>query len=107
MNTKKERLEKRKRGKLLLLITENIGVRNLSVCKTIKYQLNIEKKVKRVSRIKYFKRIIFLNCLSILLILFDEYNNFRHFDLTIIAELFRGRFLLRNSTSITSHLTIL
>ena len=28
----------------LLLITENIGDRKLSVCKTMKYQLNIEKK---------------------------------------------------------------
>ena len=44
-NTKKERLEKPKIGKLLLLIPENIGDRKLSVCKTIKYQLNIEKKV--------------------------------------------------------------
>ena len=41
-NTKKEWLEKEK---LLLLIPENIGDRKLSVCKTIKYQLNIEKKV--------------------------------------------------------------
>ena len=44
-NTKKERLEKPKKEKLLLLIPENIGDRKLSVCKTIKYQLNIEKKV--------------------------------------------------------------
>ena len=36
-NTKKE--------KLLLLIPENIGERKLKVCKTIKYQLDIEKKV--------------------------------------------------------------
>ena len=46
INTKKERLEKSKKKKLLLLlIAENIGDRKLSVCKTIKYQLNIEKKV--------------------------------------------------------------
>ena len=44
-NTKKERLEKPKKETLLLLIPENIGDRKLSVCKTIKYQLNIEKKV--------------------------------------------------------------
>ena len=44
-NTKKERLEKPKKEKLLLLIPENISDRTLSVCKTIKYQLNIEKKV--------------------------------------------------------------
>ena len=43
-NTKKERLEKPKKETLLLLIPENIGDRKLSVCKTIKYQLNIEKK---------------------------------------------------------------
>ena len=36
-NTKKE--------KLLLLIPEYIGDRKLSLCKTVKYQLNIEKKV--------------------------------------------------------------
>ena len=42
---KKESLEKPKKEKLLLLIPENIGDRKLSVCTTIKYQLNIEKKV--------------------------------------------------------------
>ena len=46
---------------MLLLITENIGDRKLSVCKTKKYQLNIEKKIKGVSRIKYLKRIICFN----------------------------------------------
>ena len=71
--------------KKLLLILESIGDRVLSMCKTIKYQLNIEKKVSGVSRIKYFKRIIFFNLLSILQIPFDEYNNFRYFHLTIIA----------------------
>ena len=45
MNTKKERLEKTRKEKLLLLIPENIGDKTLSVCKTVKYQLNIEKKV--------------------------------------------------------------
>ena len=44
-NTKKERLEKPKKEILLLLIPENIRDRKLSVCKTIKYQLNIEKKL--------------------------------------------------------------
>ena len=43
--TKKERLEKPKEEKLLLLIPESIGDRTLSACKTLKYQLNIEKKV--------------------------------------------------------------
>ena len=44
-NTKKKRLEKQKKEKLLFLIPEKIGDRKLSECKTIKYQLNIEKKV--------------------------------------------------------------
>ena len=44
-NTNKETLKKPKREKLLLLIPENIGDGKLSVCKTIKYQLNIEKIV--------------------------------------------------------------
>ena len=44
-NTKKERLEKPRKEKLLLLIPENIGDRKLNVCKTVKYQPNIEKKV--------------------------------------------------------------
>ena len=42
-----------------------------------------------------------------LLISFNEYNNFRHFHLTTIAELFRERSLLGNLTLITSHLTVL
>ena len=42
---KKESLEKQKKEKLLLLIPENIGDRKLSVWKTVKYQLNIKKKV--------------------------------------------------------------
>ena len=65
--------------KLLLLTSEHsiIGDRVLSVCKTkLKYQLNIEKKIYRVSIIKYFKRINFFNRLSILHIPFDEFNNF-------------------------------
>ena len=45
INTIKERLEKPRKEKLLFLIPENIGDRKLSVCKTIKYQLNIERKV--------------------------------------------------------------
>ena len=44
-NTKKERLKKPKKEKLLLLIPEYIADRKLRVCKTVKYQLNIEKKV--------------------------------------------------------------
>ena len=64
------------------------------------------EKGKGVSRIKYFKRIYFLiNWLSILHSPFDEYNDFRHFHLIIIAELFRGRSLLRNSTLIRVLLT--
>ena len=40
-NTKKERLEKPKKEKLLLAIPENIG----DMCVKLKYQMNIEKKV--------------------------------------------------------------
>ena len=54
-------MEKPKKEKFLLLIPENIGDRKLSVCKAIKYLLNIEKKAKGVSRIKHFKRINFFN----------------------------------------------
>ena len=59
-NPTKERFDKPKQEKFLLLIPENIGDRKLSVCKTIKHQLNIEK-VQSVSRIKYFKPINFFN----------------------------------------------
>ena len=48
-NPKRERFEKPKKKHLLLLIPKNIGDRVLSECKTIKYQLNIEKKVQGVS----------------------------------------------------------
>ena len=41
-NVKKEKLKKPKKEKLLLLIPENIGDKKF---KTIKYQLNIEKKL--------------------------------------------------------------
>ena len=44
-NTETERLEKPKKEKLLLFIPENKGDRKLSVCKTIKYLLNIEENV--------------------------------------------------------------
>ena len=104
---KKESLEKPKKEKLLLLIPENMGDRKLSVCKTIKYQLNAEKKLYGVSSIKYFKRINFFNQLSILHTACHEYISFRYFHLIIIAELFRGRSLLRNSTLMTSHLAAL
>ena len=40
--TKSERLEKPQKEKLLLLIPENIDDKKLSVCKTVKYQLNVE-----------------------------------------------------------------
>ena len=60
INTKKG-WANQKKEKLLLLMSENIGDRNLSVCKTVEYQLNIEKKVKGVSIIKYFKRMNFFN----------------------------------------------
>ena len=43
-STKKKGWKNSKKVKLLL-IPENIGDMKLSVCKTIKYQLNIEKKV--------------------------------------------------------------
>ena len=43
-NKKKKRLEKPTKEKLLLLIPENIDNRKLGLCKTIKYQLTIEKK---------------------------------------------------------------
>ena len=43
--TKSKKLEKPKKEKLLLLIPENIGDKKLSVCKAVKYQLNVEKKV--------------------------------------------------------------
>ena len=59
-NPTKERFDKPKQEKFLSLIPENIGDRKLSVCKTIKHQLNIEK-VQSVSRIKYFKPINFFN----------------------------------------------
>ena len=48
-NTKKERLEKPKKEKLLLLIPENIGDRVLSVCKT-KIPTGYREKV-----IRFFK----------------------------------------------------
>ena len=44
-NTKKEKLEKPKKEKLLLLIPENIGDRVLSTCLKLKYLLNKEKKM--------------------------------------------------------------
>ena len=61
-DTKRERLEKPKKEKLLLLIPENVGYRKLSVCRTIEYQLNIEKK-----RYKVFQESNILN-ISIFLI---------------------------------------
>ena len=56
---KRKGWKSQKKENLLWLIPENIGDRKLSMCKTIKYQLNIEKKVYGVSRIKYVKRINF------------------------------------------------
>ena len=41
---KRGKVGKAKKEKLLWLIPENINDRKLSVCITIKYQLNIEKK---------------------------------------------------------------
>ena len=71
-NTKKGRLEKSKKESLLLLIPENIGDRKLSLRKTIKYQPNMEKKVFRISGIKYFKRItFFIDCQSYTLLLMN------------------------------------
>ena len=40
----KTNTKKAKKGKVVVVNT-NIGDRKLSMCKTIKYQLNIEKKV--------------------------------------------------------------
>ena len=40
----KTNTQKAKKGKVVVVNT-NIGDRKLSMCKTIKYQLNIEKKV--------------------------------------------------------------
>ena len=84
----KERLEKPKEEKLLLLIPESISDRKLSACKTLKYQLNIEKKVECVSRIKCFR-------LSIL-----------HISFNSNCRIVQRKTLLINSTLITSHLTI-
>ena len=97
-NTKKGRLEKPKKEKLLLLIPENIGDRNLSACTNWIQKVFEELNISNVS---FFYHYYWL---SILNISFDEHNNFRYFHLTIIAELFRGRSLLRNLKSITSHL---
>ena len=103
-NTKKERLEKLKKEKLLL-IPENIGDSVLGVFKT---KIPTEYREKGIMYFKdwIFQTNIFFNWLSILHIPFDKCNDFRHFYLTIIAELFR-RPLLRNLTLITSHLTVL
>ena len=57
-NTKKERLEKPKKEKLLLLIPENIGDRVLSVFKT-KIPTEYREKGIRFSRIKYLSINIF------------------------------------------------
>ena len=73
---KKEKLEKPKKEKLLLLIPEKIGDRALSVCKT-KIPTEYREKGIRGFKIKYiFQTYNFFNLLSILRILFDEYNNF-------------------------------
>ena len=45
---KKGKIGKAKKGKFVVVIPKNKGDRKLSVCKTIKYQLNIEKKVQGV-----------------------------------------------------------
>ena len=72
-----ESLEKPKKEKLLLLIPENIDDRVSSVGKTKIPSEFIKKKVKGVSRIESFKRIIFLIDFQILHIPFDEHNNFK------------------------------
>ena len=53
-----------------------------SVRVKLEFQLNIEKKVWGVSRIKSFKCINFFDRLLIQHIPFDEYNNFRHFKVS-------------------------
>ena len=73
--------------------------------------MNIEEKVYYLFQELSVLDVSFsFNWLSILHIPFDEfdeYNNFRHFHLNIIAELFIGISLLRNLTLITSHSTVL
>ena len=101
--THTKRLERSKKEILLFLITENIAGRKLSLCKTIKYQLNMEKKVKGVSRIKYFKRIIFLiACQSCTFLLMNIMISFNH-----NSGIVQRKISLRNLTLITSHLTVL
>ena len=53
-----------------------------SVCVKLEFQLNIEKNVSCVSRIKYFKCINVFDWLSTQHIPFDEYNYFRHFKVS-------------------------
>ena len=63
-----------------------------------------EKGIKVFQELNISNMSIFFYCLSILHIPFDKYNNFGHFHLNIIAELSRGRSLLKNSTLVTLHL---
>ena len=82
-----------------------MGEKVLSMCET-KIPTEYREKGIRSLKNQIFQTYSFF-WLSILHIPFDEYNSFRHFHLTIIAELFRGRALLKTSALITSHLTVL
>ena len=79
----------------MLLIPENIGDRKLSVFKTIRYQLNIEKKVYVFQESNISNVSILIDCQSYTFLLMNT-----------VAELFRRRSLLRNSILVTSHLTV-
>ena len=59
-NTKKEKLEKPKKEKLLLLIPENIGDRVSSVCKTKMPKLNTRKRYKVFQELNILNASIFL-----------------------------------------------
>ena len=97
----------KQKKEMLLLIPENTGDRVFSVRKTKITTEYREKGIRRFKNLIFQMYQFFFYLLSIQHIPFDEYNNFRHFHLTIIVELFRGRSLLRNSTLIASHLTVL
>ena len=89
-----------------LLIPENIGDRVLGICKT-KVPTEYREKGIRCFKNLIFQAYHFFQLTSILHIPFDEYNNLRYFHLTIIARLFRGRSMQRNSTLLTSNVTVL
>ena len=90
-------MKKPGKEKLSLLIPENIGDRVLSVCKT---QIPTEYREKGI---RCFKNYLFnISILSIFLIDCQSYT-----FLLMNIIMFRGGPLLRNSTLITWHLTVL